>query len=70
MAQLYKKKKLMYQSSYILRRPQNFAKCGASQIYDGYFAKMCGLLRIYVLYFKEIKKNKYLCCHLCLCANN
>ena len=42
-------------SSYILRRPQNFAKSlpiiwQIWQIIGGDFAKFCGLLRIYELY--------------------
>ena len=45
-------------TSLILRRPQNFENlhrkfvlCSASQIYSGDFAKYCGLLRIYELYY-------------------
>ena len=49
-------------SSYIVRRPQNFAKSPllfvlftASQIIDGDFQNFCGLLRIYELYKKFLK---------------
>ena len=37
---------------------RRFGLCSASQIYGGDFAKFCGLLRIFELYFKEKMFNR------------
>ena len=49
-------------SSYIRRRPQNFAKSPffcIGQIYGGDFAKFCGLLRIYELQLQSCLKFRF-----------
>ena len=50
---IYKGRYILTQSSYIFRRPQDFAKFQPIICPGGDFAKFCGLLRIYELYIKD-----------------